>query len=57
MEFQDGEVMPLSANVSAQAMYTQCDIDRNEYLVDVKCDHAAITLEEQKSMHNGQLYS
>ncbi len=31
VEFPDGEVTPLTANAIAQAMYTQCDIDRNEY--------------------------
>ncbi len=44
-----------------QAMYAQCDIDRNEYLlleffVDVQKDHTAISLDKQKAVHNGQEY-
>ncbi len=33
IEFPDGEVAPLTANAIAQAMYAQCDVDRNEYLL------------------------
>ncbi len=31
VEFPDGEVAPLTANAIAQAMYTQCNVDGNEY--------------------------
>ena len=42
-------------------MYAQCDVDGNEYLlldsfVDVQKDHTAISLDEQKSVHNGREY-
>ncbi len=61
IEFPDGEVTPLTANAIAQAMYAQCDVDRNEYLlldsfVDVQKDHTAISLDEQKSVHNRREY-
>ncbi len=44
IEFLDGEVTPLTANAIAQAMYAQCDIDSNKYLllecfVDIQKDH------------------
>ncbi len=42
-------------------MYAQCNVDRNEYLllecfVDVQKDNIAISLDKQKSVHNGQEY-
>ncbi len=53
--------MPLTANAIAQAMYLQCDVDENEYLllksfVDVQKDPTAISPDEQKSVHNGREY-
>ncbi len=33
VEFPNGEVIPLTANAIAQAMYAQCDVDRNKYLL------------------------
>ncbi len=56
--FPDGEVTPLTANAIAQAMYVQCNIEGNEYLlldsfVDVQKDHTAIRLDKQKSVYNG----
>ncbi len=33
IEFPDGEVTPLTANAIVQAMYAQCNVDRNEYLL------------------------
>ncbi len=33
IEFPDGEVTLLTANIIAQAMYAQCNVDRNEYLL------------------------
>ncbi len=46
----------------AQAMLTQCDVNGNKYLllecfVDVKKDSTAISLDEQKAIHNGKKYS
>ncbi len=60
-EFPDGEVTPLTANAIAQAIYAQCDVENNEYLlldsfVDVQKDHTAISLDKQKSIHNGREY-
>jgi len=48
-----------NANAIKQAMYAQCDVDGNEYLlldsfVDVQKDHTAISLGEQKFIHNGR---
>ncbi len=48
-------------NVIAQAMYAQCDIDRNKYLllkcfVHVQKDHTAVSLDEQKATHNSRDY-
>ncbi len=42
-------------------MYAQCNVDGNEYLlldsfVDVQKDHTVISLDEQKSVHNGREY-
>ncbi len=44
-----------------QAIYAQCDINRNEYLllecfVDIQKEHTAISLDEQKAVHNGFEY-
>ncbi len=36
IEFLDGEVTPLTANMIAQAIYALCDVDKNEYLL-LKC--------------------
>ncbi len=57
-EVLDGEVTPLAANMIAQAMYAQCNINRNEYLllkcfVDIQKDPTAISLDKQKATHNG----
>ncbi len=61
IKFSDGEVTPLTANAIVQAMYAQCNINGSEYLilecfVDAKKDHAAISLDKQKSAQNGQEY-
>ncbi len=39
-------------------MYAQCDVDGNECLllecfIDIQKDHTAISLDEQKAVHNG----
>ncbi len=57
LEFPDGEVISLTANTIAQAMYAQCNIDGNDYLllecfVDIQEDSTAISLAEQKGVHN-----
>ncbi len=61
VKFPDGEVTPLTANSTVQAMYAQCNIDRNECLlleclINIQKDHTAISLDKQKSVHNGQEY-
>ncbi len=61
VEFPDGEVTLLMANAIAQAMYVQCNVDGNEYLlldsfVDVQKDHTTISLDKQKSIYNGREY-
>ncbi len=61
IELPDDEVTLLTANMTAQAMYAQCDIDRNVYFslecfVDIKKDSTAISLDDQKAVHNGQEY-
>ncbi len=61
VKFPNGEVTPLTANAIAQAMYAQCDVDGNEYLllkcfVDVQKDHTAISLDDQRAVHNGCEY-
>ena len=33
MEFTGGEMTELAANINAESMYTQCDIDWNKYLL------------------------
>ncbi len=48
-------------NATAQTMYAQSNVDRNEYLllecfVDVQKDNMAISLDKQKSAHNGSEY-
>ncbi len=58
IKFPNGEVIPLTSNAIAQAMYAQCDVDGNKYLipecfVDMQKDHMAISLNEQKAVHNG----
>ncbi len=61
VEFPNGKTTPLFSNAIAQAMYTQCDVDENEYLllkcfVDVQKEHTAISLDLQKAVHNCQEY-
>ncbi len=59
IKFLDGEVMLLTTNAIAQAMYAWCIVDGNEYLlvesfVDVQKNPTVISLDEQRSVHNGQ---
>ena len=53
MEFAGGKITELTANVIAESMYTQCNADRNEYLLlDVLVDYCkgkkAFSLTEQQ---------
>ncbi len=59
--FLDGEVSLQTANAIAQAMYAQCNMDGNKYLlldcfVDVQKDPTAISQEEQNAINNGREY-
>ncbi len=61
MEFPDGKVAPLTTNMMAKAMYAQCDVDGNEYLllecfIDIQKDTTAISLDNQRAKHNGREY-
>ncbi len=56
--FLDGEVTLLTVNPIVQAMYAQCNLDGNEYLllecfVDVQ---KAICLDKQKAVYNDRAY-
>ena len=53
VEFEDGDVTELTANSIAENMYSQCDIDGNQYLlldtfVDFRKTNKAISLDMQK---------
>jgi len=59
VEFPDGEIAELTANAIAEAMYSTCDHDGNEYLlfdcfVDYKKNDKATTKEGQAMVHNGR---
>ena len=59
VEFPDGEVTALTANVIADAMFSQCDEDGNEYilleeLVDWRKDGNALSMEDQKIVVKGR---
>jgi hypothetical protein len=62
VEFDEGDVTELTANMIAQAMYAQCDPDGNQYmLLDQLIDHRkkdnAISLSEQiVQCDNGRTY-
>ncbi len=52
LEFPNGKVTPLSANLIAQAMNAQYHVNGNEYLllecfVDIQKDPIAVSLDEQ----------
>ncbi len=54
MDFPDGEVMLLTANLIMQPMYAQCDVDRNKHIllecfIDIQKDSTAKSLDEQKA--------
>ena len=59
VEFANGEVAKLTANVITEAMFAQCDENRNEYiLLDSLVDHKkgvdAMTMDDQKIVVNGR---
>ena len=59
IEFDDGDVTEFTANMIAQAMYVQCDINGNQYfLLDQLVDHqkndTAITLTKQTVHHDNR---
>ena len=54
VEFAGDKVTELTANVIAESMYSQCDADKNEYLlldvlIDYHKDNKAISLIEQQA--------
>ena len=59
VEFEDGDVCELTANVIAESMYASCDADGNEYIlfdsfVDHKSNRKAMTKDSQRIVHNGR---
>ena len=60
MEFTNGEVTELTANVIADRMYLQCDKDGNDmlllnYFVDYIKTERALSLQDQQLAGNGKL--
>ncbi len=58
IELLDGKVTLLTVNMIVQAMYAQCNIDGNEYLilecfVDIQKDPTAISLDKQEAVQTG----
>ena len=61
VEFSDGEVAELSANIIAECMYAQCDIEGNQYrlmdhIVDHRKDNKAVSKDNQDVRWNGKTY-
>ncbi len=59
VEFADGRTEELAANAIALAMYSQCDIDGNEYtlldsIVDYRVDGNALTKDQQRYIEGGK---
>ena len=59
VEFPDGDVAEYTANVIAQNMWAQCDIDGNQHLlmkdiVDFKTDEHAVAIADQFITRNGR---
>ncbi len=59
IEFDDGDVCELTANVIAESMYASCDADDNKYnlfdsFVDYKSNWRAVTKDNQRIVHNGR---
>ena len=61
VEFSDGEVAELGANIIAEYMYAQCDIEGNQYrlidhIVDHRKDGQAVSKDNQEITLNGNTY-
>ena len=61
VEFSDGEVAELGANIIAECMYAQCDIEGNQYrlkdhIVDHRKDGQAVSKDNQEITLNGKTY-
>ena len=59
VEFADGEVTELTANVIAQSMFAQCDEEGNDLLllesmVDYRKSEKALSIKDQKIVHRGR---
>ena len=59
VEFEDGDMCELTANVIAKSMYALCDADGNKYIlfdsfVDHKSNRKAVTKVSQQIVHNGR---
>ena len=59
VEFDDGQVTELTANVIAESMYSQCDPDGNQYvllnaIVDFCKNNTALSIEDQKIVVKGR---
>jgi len=59
VEFDEGNVCELTANVIAKSMYASCDADGNEYIlldsfIDYKSNLKAVTKDNQRIVHNGR---
>ena len=59
MDFTNGEVLDLTANVIAEMMYAQCDKDVNDmllidYFVDYRNKEQALSLQYHKLAVNGK---
>ena len=57
-EFPGGEITELAANIIAELIYAQCDVNENEYLlIEVFVDHSkngsALSVEDQKAVIKG----
>ena len=61
VEFSDGENAELGANIIAECMYAQCDIEDNQYrpldhIVDHRKDSNAVYKDYQDVTVNGKIY-
>ena len=61
VEFSDGENAELGANIIAECMYAQCDIEGNQYrpldhIVDHRKDNNAVCKDYKDVTVNGKIY-
>ena len=61
VDFSDGENAELGANIIAESMYTQCDIEGNQYrlmdhIVDHRKDYNMVCKDNQNVTVNGNRY-